>query len=87
MHYSSADAPRTGERNVNLDKNTSENAAWNKIICMFKERWCNKCLITIVLRRIFGISVKIIKQCTIDYYFLLMFFFWYRVCGVSNCVK
>ena len=31
MRYCSEDVPRTGERNVNLNKNTSENAALNKI--------------------------------------------------------
>ena len=31
MRYCSEDAPRTGERNVNLNKNTSENDALNKI--------------------------------------------------------
>ena len=31
MRYFSEDAPRTGERNVNLNKNTSENAALNKM--------------------------------------------------------
>ena len=29
MRYSSEDAPRTGERNVNLNKNTSENITLN----------------------------------------------------------
>ena len=33
MRYCCEDAPWTGERNVNLNKNTSENAALNK---MFK---------------------------------------------------
>ena len=31
MRYCSEDAPRTGERKVNLNKNTSENAALNKM--------------------------------------------------------
>ena len=31
MRYCSEDAPRTGERNVNLNKNTSENAALKKM--------------------------------------------------------
>ena len=31
MRYCSEDAPRTGEQNVNLNKNTSENAALNKM--------------------------------------------------------
>ena len=31
MRYCSEDAPRTGERNVNLNKNTSENTALNKM--------------------------------------------------------
>ena len=31
MRYCSDDALRTGERNVNLNKNTSENAALNKM--------------------------------------------------------
>ena len=31
MRYCSEDAPRTGERNVNLNKKTSENAALNKM--------------------------------------------------------
>ena len=31
MRYCSDDVPRTGERNVNLDKNTSENAALKKV--------------------------------------------------------
>ena len=31
MRYCSEDAPRTGERNVNLNKNTSENAVSNKM--------------------------------------------------------
>ena len=29
MRYCSDDAPRTGEQNVNLNKNTSENIAFN----------------------------------------------------------
>ena len=29
MRYCSEDAPRSGERNINLNKNTSENAALN----------------------------------------------------------
>ena len=31
MRYCSEDAPRTEERSVNLNKNTSENAALNEI--------------------------------------------------------
>ena len=31
MCYCFEDAPQTGERNVNLNKNTSENAAVNKM--------------------------------------------------------
>ena len=31
MRYYSEDAPRTGEQNVNLNKNTLENAALNKM--------------------------------------------------------
>ena len=31
MRYCSEDAPRTGEKNVNLNKNTSKNTALNKI--------------------------------------------------------
>ena len=31
MRYCSEDAPRTGERNVNLNKNTLENAGLNKM--------------------------------------------------------
>ena len=34
MRYCSEDAPRTGERNVNLNKNTSENAASNKTLVL-----------------------------------------------------
>ena len=30
MRYCSEDAPQTGKRNVNLNKNTSQNAALNK---------------------------------------------------------
>ena len=36
MRYCFKDAPRTGKQNVNLDKNTSENAALNKIHVPFK---------------------------------------------------
>ena len=31
MRYCSDDAPRTGERNVNLNKNTSENVVYDKM--------------------------------------------------------
>ena len=31
MRYCSEDAPRTGERNVNFNKTTSENAVLNKM--------------------------------------------------------
>ena len=34
MRYCSEDASRTGERNANLNKNTSENAALNKTLVL-----------------------------------------------------
>ena len=37
MRYCSEDAPRTGERNVNFNKTTSENALLNKM-CKPDER-------------------------------------------------
>ena len=37
MRYCSEDAPRTGERNVNFNKTTSENAVLNKM-CKPDER-------------------------------------------------
>ena len=45
MRYPSEDAPRTGERNVKLNKNTSENDATNKIVPLLlriersQQRW------------------------------------------------
>ena len=49
MRYCPEDAPRTGERNVNLDKNTSESAALNNIINKVASSGINLIFFTVTL--------------------------------------